>query len=137
MVGPTEDLTSPPCEDRRPRDLALLLLAAGTDSPRERARDQQADRAGGELRHKVLNHVASTDPDPERIEAVLSAFVDTIGEPTGPTRACCSTFRQEWADALSTPGLWDWLITEALDRIERESNRRRPRREPGDDVGMA
>ena len=38
----------------RPRDFALLLLASRDLAPRKRARDQQADRAGLELKKRVL-----------------------------------------------------------------------------------
>ena len=46
----------------RPRDLALLLLASGDLLPRRRARDQQADRAGLDLKRRLLEGVAAFDP---------------------------------------------------------------------------
>ena len=68
----TTDEPSPP---RRPRDLALLLLAAGGEPPRQRARDQQADRAGAEIRRRVLDRLAALDPEPEDFEATLARIV--------------------------------------------------------------
>jgi len=41
-----------PDDSPRPRDLALLMLASGELAPRQRARDQQADRAGGDLKRR-------------------------------------------------------------------------------------
>lgn len=105
---------SDPAPPRRPRDLALLLLAAAVGPPRRRARDQQADHAGEGLRRRVLERIVATDPDPEDLEAALARLVDELGEPTGPARAACIGFRDEWHDARSTPGLLPWLLAEAV-----------------------
>ncbi|MEJ7638233.1 MAG: hypothetical protein WKF75_09735 [Singulisphaera sp.] len=115
---------------RRPRDLALLLLAATGESPRQRARDQQADRAGMELRRRVLDRLADLDPEPEAIEPALAEIVHALGEPSGPARGVCALMRQEWDQARLAPGLWDWLRAEALAASRGESNRR-TRRGPG------
>ena len=72
----------PDSEGRRPRDLALLLLALGDDPPRQRARDQQADRAGAALRRRLLDGLAAVDPEPDDCESALEAAVVEIGEPT-------------------------------------------------------
>ncbi len=104
---------------RRPRDLALLLLAMGTDPPRARARDQQADRAGADLRRRVLDRVAALDPEPDALDAALAAIVAGFGDPTGPTRGVCSQVRREWEETLASPGAWPWLIAEALERTGR------------------
>src|SRR5205823_15084165 len=96
MDRPAEALTS---EERRPRDLALLLLAIGTDPPRARARDQQADRAGAALRREVLDRLAALDPEPADLDAALASIVAALGEPTGPTRGVCSQVRHEWDQA--------------------------------------
>jgi hypothetical protein len=114
-------------EERRPRDLALLLLAIGVGPPRLRARDQQADHAGGELLRKVLDLVISLDPEPEEVETVLAQVVNELGEPTGPTRAVCLGFRQEWDACRNAPGAWSWLIAEALEAAEAPRKRRRER----------
>jgi hypothetical protein len=120
MDGPAEDLSANPtiadAGPRRPRDLALLLLALGSDPPRARARDQQADRAGGELRRRALDRLAALDPEPEDLDAALAGVVAGLGEPSGPTRAVCSQVRQEWHDAMLVPGYWAWLLAEALEK---------------------
>jgi hypothetical protein len=126
MDSPAEDLseTTPSGTLRRPRDLALLLLAIGTGPSRVRARDQQADVAGGELRRRVLDHVAALDPEPGDLDAALAAVVNALDAPTGPSRAAAVHFRQEWNDAQLVPGYWSWLIAEALERSERREARR-------------
>ena len=113
---------------RRPRDLALLLLAIGGGSPRERARDQQADVAGSDLLRRVLDRVAALDPEPEACEATLAGIVGEFGEPTGPTRGVCVRFKQEWEECVASPGSWSFLIGEA---IEAESGPRKRRRGRG------
>src|SRR5216683_8200193 len=77
-------------EPIRPRDLALLLLASGDLRPRQRARDQQADRTGMEIKRRILEEIAALDPEPEELEAVLVRMIDDFGPPTGPTRAVAS-----------------------------------------------
>src|SRR4051794_27144263 len=93
-----------PC--RRPRDLALLMLAVSHDPPRRRARDQQADRAGAALRRKVLDRLAALDPEPPDFEAALARIVAEFGEPSGPTRSLCAQIRQEWEACHSAPNSW-------------------------------
>lgn len=128
MDGPPEGMTraeGPPGDVqgcRRPLDLAVLLLAIGTEPPRARARDQQADRAGGALHREVLDRLAALDPDPDQIDQALATIVADLGEPTGPTRAVASTVRQEWDDALLVPGYWSWLVSEALERSRRDAD---------------
>lgn len=120
-VGPLSD------GPQRPRDLAVLLLAASGDPPRARARDQQADRAGGALRRRVLDRLAAIDPEPEALDEALAAIVAELGEPSGPTRGVCSAIRQEWSEARLVPGYWSWLLAEAVERTERGPGRRAPR----------
>ena len=112
----------------RPRDLALLLLATSHEPPRARARDQQADRAGGALRRRVLDRLVLEDPEPEALEVALAAIVAAFGEPSGPTRGVCSMIRQEWAESRLAPGYWTWLLSEAVSQGDRGrgSRRRRP-----------
>src|SRR5918998_3074782 len=112
---------------RRPRDLALLLLATSGEPPRQRARDQQADRAGLELRRRILERLAHLDPEPEGIEPALAEIVHALGEPSGPARGVCALIREEWDQARLAPGLWDWFRAEALAASRGESNRRRRR----------
>jgi hypothetical protein len=93
-------------EPLRPRDLALLLLASGDLLPRQRARDQQADRAGLELKCRVLNRLAALDPEPGQMEEALLRIVNELGPPTGPVRAIATLVRDEWQAACAAP---DWV----------------------------
>jgi hypothetical protein len=126
------DQNANPCPGRRPRDLALLLLAIGADSPRARARDQQADLAGAELQRRVLDRLAALDPEPDALGASLAAIVAELGPPTGPTRAIAAQFVEEWAQLRAAPGAWAWLVSEALERsAEGENQGRRKGRSRG------
>jgi hypothetical protein len=98
----------------RPRDFAVLLLASGELTGRQRARDQQADRAGLALKRRVLNALAALDPDPDELEASLSAIVEELGPPTGPTRAIALALVEEWRAALATPEWLAHLVGEAV-----------------------
>ncbi len=109
----------------RPADFALFLLASGDLLPRKRARDQQADLAGLELKRRVLDLLVSLDPDPAELEAALMRIVSEIGPPHGPTRAVAISVRDEWLDATASPGLVAWLIEQA---VEQQGAERRPRR---------
>ncbi len=114
-------------EKRRPRDLALLLLAIGGDPPRQRARDQQADLAGGELFRRVLDRLAALDPEPDGCEAALYQIVAEFGAPTGPTRGLALRIKQEWDECRASPGSWGWLLAEALEAGTGAPKRRRKR----------
>jgi hypothetical protein len=103
----------------RPRDFALLLLASGDVLPRQRARDQQADRAGLELKRRVLEAVAALDPEPEDLEAALLATVEELGPPTGPTRSIARAVLEDWRTACATPGWLEHLLSEALEEGQR------------------
>jgi hypothetical protein len=124
MTDPDPDHVQP-----RPRDLALMHLAAGGEPPRERARDQRADLIGGQLGRRVFDRLAALDPDPAELETALARIVLELGEPTGPTRALCALIRQEWETALYCPGFWPWLVSEALAgsqyEVEQGGRRRR------------
>jgi hypothetical protein len=100
--------------DMRPSDLALFLLASGENQPRKRARDQQADIAGLELKRQVLDLLISADPEPAELDAALMQIISQLGAPTGPTRAICGTIREEWEAALLAPIFSEWLIEQAL-----------------------
>jgi hypothetical protein len=110
----------------RPRDLALLLLASSDLRPRQRARDQQADLAGMNLKRRVLDRVAALDPEPDEIDRVLVQVIDEMGPPTGPTRAIATTVREEWRMACSSPEWVAHLIAEAATESE-EGGKRGPR----------
>ena len=92
-----------PGEPLRPRALALLLLASGDLLPRRRARDQQADVAGMQLKRDLLTRLAVLDPEPDQLEAALVHIINEIGVPTGPTRAIAAMFREEWQAACVSP----------------------------------
>lgn len=111
--------------DIRPSDFALFLLASGDLMPRQRARDQQADVAGLDLKRRVLDMLVSYDPEPDELEPTLIRIVAEIGPPHGPTRAIATTVRDEWQDAAASPEFVAWLIEQAIDqeRAEREGRR--------------
>jgi hypothetical protein len=98
----------------RPRDLALLLLASRDLLPRQRARDQQADLAGMQLRRQVLEGVVALDPEPNELDAALLRISNEMGKPSGPARALAAQFREEWQAACTTPGLVAHLLGEAV-----------------------
>jgi hypothetical protein len=98
----------------RPAEFALFLLASGEMLPRKRARDQQADLAGLELKRRILDMLVSIDPEPADLDAALMGIVAELGPPTGPTRAICGTIRDEWDAAAVEPGFGEWLIEQAL-----------------------
>jgi hypothetical protein len=112
-------------EPIRPRDFALLLLASGDLLPRQRARDQQADRAGLDLKRRVLDALAALDPEPEELESALLAIVEELGPPTGPTRAIARTVLEEWQMTSSAPGWVEHLLGEAVRGPETEGKRGR------------
>jgi hypothetical protein len=102
----------------RPRDLALLLLASGDLAPRQRARDQQADLAGLQLKRRLLDRLAALDPEPEELEAALVRIVEEVGPPTGPTRAIALSVREEWEAAQLSPEWVAQLLGEAVRESE-------------------
>jgi hypothetical protein len=114
----------------RPREFALLILASGELAPRQRARDQQADRAGLDLKRRVLVAVADADPQPDELEAALMAVVEEFGPPTGPTRAVALSVLDEWRAASASPDWAAHLIDEAA-RPRGEGGRRRGGHLPG------
>ncbi|HEV3262597.1 MAG TPA: hypothetical protein VG013_37500 [Gemmataceae bacterium] len=116
-------------EPLRPRLFAVLLLSSGDVSPRQRARDQQADRAGLELKRRVLNDLVALDPEPEDLEAALLAIVEEFGPPSGPTRAIALALLEEWQAATATPGWMAHVLAEAV-RSPKAEGRRRGRQLP-------
>jgi hypothetical protein len=114
--------------DLRPKDLALLLLASGDLLPRKRARDQQADIAGLELKRRILDLLVVIDPEPVELERALVQIVAELGPPHGPTRAICASFRDDWESAALAPELVDWLLEQALQEGENQGPRTKNRR---------
>ena len=112
-------------EPLRPRAFALLLLSSGELLPRKRARDQQADVAGQELRRRLLDGVAALDPEPDELEATLFRIIAEIGPPEGPARAIASGIRDEWLAVCSSPEWVAHLLAEATSAGEREKGRGR------------
>ena len=114
---PCSQQTRPADQRLRPRDLALLLLASGDLRPRKRARDQQADRVGLELKRRMLDRLAAADPEPADLEGALFSIVEEIGPPTGPSRAVATLIREEWQAACVSP---EW-VAQLLGQAMRES----------------
>lgn len=105
-------------EPIRPRDLATLLLASGDVLPRQRARDQQADIAGLDLKRRLLEAIVEHDPEPDEFEGMLLELVDQFGPPTGPTRSVAISLYEEWQTACRSP---EWLAL-LLDQATRASS---------------
>jgi hypothetical protein len=112
----------------RPADLAHLLLAGGDLLPRQRARDQQADLAGMELKRRVLHLLIALDPEPQELDSALDRIIAEIGPPYGPTRGICLNVRYDWEAACSSPQFIAWLIDQAV--REGEGQRRGKQRAP-------
>ena len=106
-----------------PRAFALLVLGSGEAAPRQRARDQQADAAGLDLKRRLLAEVIARDPAADNFEAELLAIVEDIGPPTGPTRAVALGVLEEWRLAATSPGWVPHLLGEAV-APPRKGNRR-------------
>jgi hypothetical protein len=98
----------------RPRDLALLLLASGDLRPRKRARDQQADVIGLELKRAILERLADLDPESADLDAALVRIIEEMSTPTGPARAVARVVREEWQMACAAPEWVAQLLAEAL-----------------------
>jgi hypothetical protein len=108
-------MTSGPVpEVLRPRDLALLLLASRDLRPRQRARDQQADLAGLDLKRRVLEQLAEIDPEPADLDAALLRISENLDAPSGPARAMVTLVREEWQTACQTPEWVALLLADAL-----------------------
>ncbi len=107
----------------RPRDLALLLLASGDLLPRQRARDQQADLAGLDLKRRLLDRMAALDPEPADLEGTLIRIVEELGPPTGPSRAIALSILEEWRMACTTPQWVAHLLDQAVQSCEERSKR--------------
>src|SRR3954453_8956516 len=111
-------------DELSPRDFALLLLGSGETAPRKRARDQQADAAGLELKRRVLAEVVARAPSADQFEAELLAIVDEFGPPAGPTRAIALGILEEWRFATASPGWVPHLLGEAVAERPGKGNRR-------------
>ncbi len=116
-----------PEQPLRPGDFARVLLAAGGEPPRARARDQQADMIGEAIKRRVLHRLAVLDPEPEALESILLTIVEELGEPYGSTRAVCTAITQEWEMALISPAFWAFLIGQAIQADEMPARSRRNR----------
>jgi hypothetical protein len=117
-------------EPLRPHDLAVLLLAGGDMLPRQRARDQQADRAGLDLKRRLLTEVIALDPEAADLEEALVQIVEDLGPPSGPIRSLARAFLEEWQAAVATPEWVTHLLGEAL-QAPRGEGRRRGTQLPG------
>jgi hypothetical protein len=121
-----ESEARPASQSLRPRDLALLLLASGDPRPRQRARDQQADRVGLELKRRILQHLVTLDPEPGDLEAALVHIVEGISTPTGPARAVATVVRDEWQMACAAPEWVAQLLGEAMRQSAEDQQRGKP-----------
>jgi hypothetical protein len=117
-----------PSQAVTPREFALLLLA-GEAGPRQRARDQQADRAGLSLKRRILEELLAIDPAPEELEAALCDIVERFGPPYGVTRAVAIGLLDEWRMMQSAPQWAAHLLDAAVQSREQEP--RRGRKLPG------
>jgi hypothetical protein len=106
-------------EPLRPRDLALLLLATRDLMPRARARDQQADLVGLNLKRRILERIAQLDPEPAELDAALLQIAGELGEPGGPARAVAATVRDDWQMACAAPAWVAQLLAEATEETRR------------------
>ena len=111
-------------EPLRPRDFALLLLGSGDLAPRQRARDQQADRAGLDLKRRILGELVARDPEPEEMEAALMEAAEAAGPPTGPARSVAAVVLEEWRLASASPAWVELLLGEATRPRAPEGGRR-------------
>ena len=100
----------------RPRDWARLVLASHDCMPRQRARDQQADLAGAEIRRMILKRLIELDPDSSRLAEALNRIIIECGEPAGPVRAISVSVRDDFLDASANPELLAWLMARALEQ---------------------
>lgn len=113
----------------RPAEIALLLLASGDLLPRQRARDQQADLTGNNLKSHVLNAIVHADPEPEALELALEQIIAEVGPPTGPTRGVALSFLEDWQAARVSPAFVEWLLSQAVrEGMEPTGGRRRGRK---------
>lgn len=110
----------------RPAEFAQYLLVAASRPPRDRARDQQADRAGEAIRRDLLHGLIARDPDATAMEAALLALVQEQGEAAGPARGVASTILEEWRMLDRSPHFLDYLVGEAIRASEPGRRRREP-----------
>jgi hypothetical protein len=107
-----------PTECPRPSQLATVLLASGESLPRLRARDQQADVKGSQLKQRILRRIIDLDPEPATFLETLESIIEELGPPSGPTRALARVIADEWVCSADHPQLSQWLLQRALERAE-------------------
>jgi hypothetical protein len=100
----------------RPRDIAVLLLADSRRPPRQRARDQQADRLGLQIHQELLRWLVERDPERDNVDAVLLQFVDQHPPPAGAVRAVAMHVRDELQAAWEQPAFIEHLLTGAVEK---------------------
>jgi hypothetical protein len=98
----------------RPSQFAVLLIASGDSLPRTRARDQQADLAGNQLKQRLLARIIEIDPEPDDLLTALTGMVNEFGDPPGPTRALARLIWEEWDSARTHQDLSKWLLSQAI-----------------------
>ena len=90
------------------------MLAAGSQPPRQRARDQKADRTGTELRQQLLQRLVELDPAADQLEATLLLIIEEMGPPAGPLRAIAANVRDDMLHARENPHVVEHLIGKAV-----------------------
>jgi hypothetical protein len=123
----TEDEGPAPVFPVRPGDFARVLLAAGGEPPRARARDQQADILGETIKRQILNRLVALDPEPFAFESALATIISEMGEPSGANRAVSSAILEEWQMVMLSPGFWPFLLGQAMEADERATHSRKRR----------
>ncbi len=116
----------------RPREAALIWLAASAGPPRQRARDQQSDLAGVALRNQILRGLVDHDPEPAEMERAIEEVVTSLdGQLRGPARSLGLLIMQEWESVRLNPGYWEWQMADAIagSNGAREPKRKRTRGE--------
>ena len=84
----------------RPREFAQLLLSSGQLLSRQRLRSQTPDSCGLDLNRRLLESVASFDPEPGDLDQALERLILEAGPSGGPLRALALAFRDEWYFAV-------------------------------------
>ena len=103
-----------PSSELSPRELAMLLLAAESGPPRQRARDQRADHVGLALRRQILERLVLLDPPADQLESALLQIVDEMQPPSGPARAAAMSVRDDLRATTEDPDMLEHVLGQAV-----------------------